>query len=304
MTRPNATADASSASSPPDPAAVFDDHRALLHGVAYRVLGRVADAEDVVQEAWLRWSRVDHAEIRDPRAFLVRTTTRLGIDRLRRIRARRETYVGEWLPEPIRTAPDVAERAELADSVSVAMLVVLETLSPLERAVFVLREAFGFSHAEIAEVLDRTEPAVRQVARRARDHVEARRTRYESDARTRREVTDRFLHATLTGDLPALMAVLAPGVSLVADGGGKVRAPLLPVLGAEKVARFLVAAAGRPLPEQRIERTALNGSPGVVVFSGPTPVSSLHVEVSEGRVQRLWIVANPDKLGGLESAPV
>lgn len=207
---------------------VFEDHRPVLMGVAYRMLGRVADAEDVVQEAWLRWSGADRAEVREPRGYLVRITTRLAIDRLRQVKARNEAYVGPWLPEPYvtdfgDTVPDTAERAVLADSVSLAVLVVLESLSPLERAVFVLREAFGYPYADIAAMLERGEPAVRQLAGRARRHVEERRPRYEVDPGRRRELTERFLAAAGEGDLKGLMALLAPDVRLVGDSGGKSR---------------------------------------------------------------------------------
>src|SRR5215218_9287799 len=193
-----------------DAAGVFDEHRGLLVSVAYRILGSVSDAEDAVQEAWLRWSGVDHSGIANPRAFLVRVTTRLAIDRLRRVKARRESYVGPWLPEPVLTAPDVGEDVALAESVSVAVVTVLETLTPLERAVFVLREAFGMPHAEIAEILGRKEEAVRQLARRAREHVRERSTRFETDQATHQQVTKRFLEATTGRNLEALMAVLAP----------------------------------------------------------------------------------------------
>jgi RNA polymerase sigma factor (sigma-70 family) len=202
-----------------DAVGVFEEHRGLLVAVAYRILGSVTDAEDAVQEAYLRWSGVEHAEIRDPRAFLVRITTRLAIDRLRRARTRRESYVGPWLPEPVLTRQDPSEEVAMAESVSMAMLVVLETLSPLERAVFVLREAFGMPHAEIAEVLGRREDAVRQLARRAREHVHERRTRFDADHDEQRRVTERFLEATSSGDLEGLMSVLSPEVELVADSG-------------------------------------------------------------------------------------
>ena len=207
---------------------VFEEHRPVLMGVAYRMLGRVADAEDVVQEAWLRWSGADRSEVREPRAYLVRVTTRLAIDRLRQVKARGETYVGPWLPEPYvtdfgDTVPDTAEQAVLADSVSLAVLVVLESLSPLERAVFVLREAFGYPYADIAAMLDRGEPAVRQLAGRARRHVEERRPRYEVDPAERRDLTERFLAAAGGGDLEGLMSLLAPDVRLVGDSGGKVQ---------------------------------------------------------------------------------
>ncbi|WP_308295872.1 sigma-70 family RNA polymerase sigma factor [Streptomyces sp. ISL-96] len=190
---------------------VFEQHRPVLTGVAYRMLGRVADAEDVVQEAWLRWSAQARDDVREPRAYLVRITTRLAIDRLRHVQARREAYVGPWLPEPLETdfgasVEDAAERAVLADSVSLAVLVVLESLSPLERAVFVLREAFGFPYGEIAATLERSESAVRQLAGRARRHVGERRPRFDVDPAERRDLTERFLAAASGGDLDPYFA--------------------------------------------------------------------------------------------------
>lgn len=180
----------------------FLQHRRLLFGTAYRMLGSVADAEDILQDAWLKWADVDQAAVQNPRAYLVRTVTNLALNRLTSARARREAYVGPWLPEPLLTTPDVAEHAELAESVSLAMLVVLETLSPLERAVFVLREVFGYSNSEIAEALGKSEAAIRQTAHRAKAHVEARRPRFETDTAQRREVTERFLAACMTGRRP------------------------------------------------------------------------------------------------------
>jgi RNA polymerase sigma-70 factor (TIGR02957 family) len=299
---------------PPDAARVFDDHRGLLVSVSYRILGSVTDAEDAVQEAWLRWANVDHSEIADPRAFLVRVTTRLAIDRLRRAKARRESYVGPWLPEPILTRQDPAEDSAMAESVSMAMLVVLETLSPLERAVFVLREAFGMPHAEIADVLGRKEEAVRQLARRARDHVRERRSRFDADQTEQRRVTERFLEATSTGDLEALMEVLSPGVTLVADGGGKALAPRRPVRGADKVARFLVTVAteermarflesvgSEPAPDLRIHLAQVNGGPGIVATSGGRPITALVLDVADGLVQTVHLVANPEKLAGVRA---
>jgi len=304
----------SSSERPLDAAAVFDEHRGLLVSVAYRILGSVTDAEDAVQEAWLRWSGVDHSGVDDPRAFLVRVTTRLAIDRLRRAKARRESYVGPWLPEPILTRHDVAEDAAMAESVSMAMLVVLETLSPLERAVFVLREAFGMPHAEIAGVLGRKEEAVRQLARRARDHVRERRPRFDADETEQRRVTERFLQAATGGDLEALMEVLSPGVTLVADGGGRALAPRRPVRGADKVARFLVAVAteervarflasvgSEPSGEVRVRPAQVNGGPGIVITAGDEPISALVLDVSDGAVQTIHLVANPEKLAGLRA---
>jgi RNA polymerase sigma-70 factor (ECF subfamily) len=286
-----------------DPAEVFAEHRQILLGVAYRIVGQVADAEDVVQEAWLRWSATDVDVVRDPRAFLVRATTRLAIDRLRRRKARREAYVGEWLSEPIPTPDQAWDNAALAESISMAMLVVLETLTPLERAVFVLREVFGFSHAEIAEALDRSEPAIRQLAKRAREHVQARRPRFEADPAARREVTERFRSAAASGDIEGLMRVLAPGVELVADGGGLVRAPLLPVTGADKVVRFLLAAGGRMTPDQTVDLQELNGGPAIVVRDGGSAIVAVLLDVAGGLVERIYLVGNPEKLTSLGRAP-
>ena len=298
----------------PETTRVFSEHRGLLISVAYRVLGSVTDADDAVQEAWLRWSRVDPSEVADPKAFLVRVTTRLAIDRLRRVKARREAYVGPWLPEPVLTDPDVADDVALVESISVAMLVVLETLSPLERAVFVLREAFGMPHAEIAEIIGRKEEAVRQLARRARDHVQERRSRFETDQTAQRRVTERFLEATSSGDLEALMKVLAPEVALVADGGGRALAPRRPVRGAEKVARFLLAIATEEQTmrflrsveaetslDVRVHLAQVNGGPGVVITSGDRPISALVLDVTDGLVRTIHLVANPEKLVGVRA---
>ena len=298
----------------PEATRVFDEHRELLIGVAYRVLGRVADAEDVVQEAWLRWAKVDPAEVADPRAFLVRVTTRLAIDRLRRAKARRESYVGPWLPEPMLTGRDVAEDVALAESVSMAMLVVLETLSALERAVFVLRETCGMPHLEIAEILGRSEPAVRQLARRARERIRERRHRFETDQATRRQVTERFLEATTSGDLEALMAVLAPGVTLMADGGGRALAPRRPLRGADEVARFLLAIATEsqmarflrsigtePTHDVSIRLAQVNGSPGILVTSKGRPITAIVLDMADGIVHTIHLMANPDKLLGVRA---
>jgi RNA polymerase sigma-70 factor (TIGR02957 family) len=297
----------------PDAVRVFDEHRGLLVSVAYRILGSVSDAEDAVQETYLRWSKVDPAQVSNPRAFLVRVTTRLAIDRLRRAKTRRETYVGPWLPEPILTSRDVAEDVVLAESVSMAMLVVLETLSPLERAVFVLREAFGMPYAEIADVLGRKDDAVRQLGRRARNHVQERRSRFDADQSEQRRVTERFLEATSTGDLEALVAVLSPEVTLVADGGGRALAPRRPVRGAEKVARFLLAVATEErlarflrsvgsdpiVADLRVSMAPVNGESGILLVSEGKPISVLVLGVSDGVVRTIYLVANPEKLDGV-----
>jgi RNA polymerase sigma-70 factor (ECF subfamily) len=283
---------------------VFEEHRPVLMGVAYRMLGRVADAEDVVQEAWLRWSGADRTEVREPRAYLVRIVTRLAVDRLRQVRSRNEAYVGPWLPEPYvtdfgDTAPDTAERAVLADSVSLAVLVVLESLSPLERAVFVLREAFGYPYADIAAVLDRGEPAVRQLAGRARKHVEERRPRYEVDPAERRDLTERFLAAADGGDLEGLMSLLAPDVRLIGDSGGLSKAPLRVIETADKVGRFLYAVAQQGIPDPSYRLLELNGGAALLVLSGDKPDSAVQLDVVDGRIRCVYIVRNPEKLVSL-----
>ncbi|MEU0989347.1 RNA polymerase sigma factor SigJ [Streptomyces sp. NPDC005953] len=291
---------------------VFEEHRPVLTGVAYRMLGRAADAEDVVQEAWLRWSARGAdgagvvAEVREPRAYLVRITARLAIDRLRQIRSRRESYVGPWLPEPIvtdlaATASDPGERTILAESVSFAVLVVLESLSPLERAVFVLREAFGFPHAEIAVTLDRSEAAVRQLAVRARQRVDERKPRYRANPDECRDLTERFLAAASGGDLEDLLGLLAPGVRLVGDSGGKGKAPLRVMVGADKVGRFLLAVGQTPVPAADFQFSEINGAPGIVLRSAGKPDTVVQLEIADGLVQCIYIVRNPDKFAAITS---
>ncbi|MFE0043808.1 RNA polymerase sigma-70 factor [Streptomyces albireticuli] len=282
----------------------FEEHRSLLTGVAYRMLGGSADAEDVVQEAWLRWSAADRDDVRDTRAYLVRITTRLALDRLRQARVRREAYTGPWLPEPVvtdlaTTVPDTAERAVLADSVSLAVLVVLESLSPLERAVFVLREAFGFPHHEIAEALDRSESAVRQLAGRARRHVEERRPRYTVDPALRRDLTERFLAAATGGSIERMMELLAPDVRLVGDSGGKAKGPLRVIESADKVGRFLLAVAETDRPEYEYRFLEINGGPALLVLAQGRPDTVLALDVADGRVTAVYLQRNPDKLMGL-----
>jgi RNA polymerase sigma-70 factor, ECF subfamily len=297
MMGPVATSDTAA-----DPATdVFEAHRSLLTGVAYRMLGRVTDAEDVVQEAWLRWSGADREAVREPRGYLVRITTRLAIDRLRQVQARHESYVGPWLPEPIatdfgHTVPDTAERAVLVESVSLAVLVVMESLSPLERAVFVLREAFGFPYGEIAASLDRTEAAVRQLAGRARRHVEERKPRFEVDPGQRRDLTERFLAAAQRGDLEGLLALLAPDARLIGDSGGKSKSPLRALETADKIARFLVAVGQDTVLDPELAFAELNGGPAMVLFSAGRPDTVLSLDAADGRIQAIYIMRNPDKL--------
>jgi RNA polymerase sigma-70 factor (ECF subfamily) len=270
-------------------------HRSLLFTVAYEMLGSAADAEDVVQETWLRWRAVDRAGVRDPRAYLVRAVTRQALNRLRTLARRREEYVGEWLPEPLLTSPDVAEDVELAESLSLAMLTVLETLTPTERAVFVLHEVFAESYDEIAAALDKSVAAVRQIAHRAREHVAARRPRSKVSEQERRRVVARFLAALETGDLAGLVDVLAPDVVLVTDGGGVKKAALRPIVGVEKVLRFLIAV--QP-PDSAVDGVAVvvNGEPALRIDVDGEPDSILTAEVDDGAVVRLLVVRNPEKL--------
>ena len=277
----------------------FVTHRSLLFTVAYEMLGSAADAEDVVQETWMRWADVDRTEVRNARAYLVRIVTRQALNRLRTLARRREEYVGEWLPEPLLTSPDVAEDVALAESVSIAMLTVLETLGPAERAVFVLREVFDLPYADIAAAVDKTPAAVRQIARRARDHVAARRPRVRVDLAEQRQVVDRFLMALRTGDLQALLDVLAPDVVLVADGGGEVAAVRRPVVGRDRVAtllsRFRTIAPGAV-----VANVWLNGAPAARINLDGELDTAVGVVVEDGRVARIYAVRNPHKLAWLD----
>ncbi|MER7537769.1 RNA polymerase sigma-70 factor [Streptomyces sp. NPDC097704] len=278
----------------------FTTHRRLLFATAYRMLGSVADAEDVLQDAWLTWSRTDRGPVANARAYLVRTVTNLSLNRLTSARATRESYVGPWLPEPLLTAPDLMEGAEVADSVSMALLVVLESLSPVERAVFVLREVFGYTHAEIAGMLDRSEAAVRQTAHRAREHVQARRPRFDTDQGQRQAVTERFLAACTGGDLNAMMELLAPDVTAWSDGGGKVTAARRPLRGTDAVARWMLGVLAKPeLQGMDWESAVVNGEQSVLFAMGGHPVGALTYDLNDGRIQNLRFQVNPDKLSGL-----
>lgn len=275
----------------------FVAHRSLLFTVAYEMLGSAADAEDVVQETWLRWADVDQDQVRDPRAYLVRTVTRQALNRLRSLSRRREDYIGEWLPEPILTTPDVADDVELAENVSIAMLTVLETLGPVERAVFVLHEVFETPYPEIAEAVGKTPAAVRQIAHRAREHVGARRPRMQVDRAEQEAVVAKFLAAVSTGDVQALVDVLAPDVVVVADGGGIATAARKPIVGARRVAAFLSKAA--MLPDFVTATTWLNGMPGIRIEVGGE-ATAVSVVVEDGRITRVYAIRNPYKLGSLD----
>ncbi|GAA3659503.1 RNA polymerase sigma-70 factor [Nocardioides ginsengisoli] len=280
----------------------FVAHRSLLFTVAYEMLGSAADAEDVVQETWLRWDGVDAAEVHDPRAYLVRIVTRQALNRLRTLARRREDYVGEWLPEPLLTAPDVADDVELAESVSMAMLTVLETLGPTERAVFVLREVFDTPYDEIADAVGKTSAAVRQIAVRARNHVAARRPRVDVDRGEQQAVVERFLAAVRTGDLQGLLDALAPDVVMLADGGGVAQAIRKPLRGAEPVARLLANFAAFA-PNGIVEPIWLNGAPGARI-DADGELTAVSLVVQNGRITRILAVRNPAKLTALGAEAV
>ena len=286
----------------PDRQDPFVAHRSLFFTVAYEILGSAADAEDVVQEAWLRWAELGldvRAGVRDPRAYLVRTVTRQALNRLRTLSRRREDYVGEWLPEPLLTVPDVAEDVELAESVSIAMLTVLESLTPVERAAFVLREVFDVPYEEIAEAVGKSAAAVRQIVSRARSHVVARRPRMRVDRSEQQEVVERFLAAVTTGDVQGLMDVLAPDVVLIADGGGIAQAVRVPVYGAKKVTNLLRSFPQAAL-NPKIALLWLNGGLGIRIDDEAGGPSLISLVVEDGRIARIFAMRNPDKLGYLE----
>jgi RNA polymerase sigma-70 factor (ECF subfamily) len=279
----------------------FEEHRSLLFGIAYRMLASVADAEDILQEAWLRWQDVS-GPVGNPRAYLAKTVTNLSINRLRSVAVQREAYVGPWLPEPLLTVPDATEDVEVAESVSMAMLVVLESLSPLERAVFVLKEVFGFSYAEIGQALDRNETAMRQVGHRARSHVQARRPRFDASDETRQRVTEEFLSACVGGDINRMMELLAPDVTVWTDGGGKVQAALRPLHGADKVVRWIAGVLSSLPGDLKVRFVEINGRSGAVISTAEGVDSAGAFEFVDGKIAAIWMVRNPDKLGGIAAS--
>ena len=277
----------------------FVAHRGLLFTVAYEMLGSAADADDVVQETWLRWAGVDRAVVRDPRAYLVRIVTRQALNRMRTMSRRREDYVGEWLPEPLLTSPDVAEDVELAESVSIAMLTVLETLTPTERAVLVLHEVFDVPYDEIAAAVGKSDTAVRQIAHRARTHVAARRPRMAVSRGEQQQVVERFLAALTAGDLQGLMDVLAPDVVVVADGGGLAPAARHPITGRERVVSYL-SRFPELVPEVEIVTPLVNGAVAVRIDPGGELETAITFVVDGGRITRMFAIRNPRKLGRLD----
>lgn len=279
--------------------ATFAEHRELLFSVVYNLLGTVTDSEDVLQDTWLAWAAGGREEVANPRAYLVRIAVNQALSKLRSARRSREDYVGPWLPEPLVTTADTADSTERGEAVSLAMMVVLETLTPLERTVFVLHEVFGYDHPEIASILERSPAAVRQVAHRAREHVQARRPRFEPDADARRAATERFLAAAIGGDLPALLEVLAPDVTFSTDSGGKLRAARRVIQGRDKVARVVLAnVSNYGLAGLTIRYAEVNGGPAALLFGDGRLFAVLAVDLNQqdGRVRALYTILNPDKL--------
>jgi RNA polymerase sigma-70 factor (TIGR02957 family) len=280
----------------------FVAHRSLLFTVAYEMLGSAADAEDVVQETWLRWADIGdaaRAEVRDPRGYLVRIVTRQALNRMRSLARQREEYVGEWLPEPLLTSPDVAEDVEFAESLSIAMLAVLETLLPAERAVFVLREVFDVPYDEIAEAVGKSSAAVRQIAHRARQRVAARRPRMAVSRIEQQQVVERFLAALTTGDVQGLMDVLAPDVVVVGDGGGLAPTARHPVTGREQVVSIL-SRFSQFAPGAEVVTLLLNGAVAARIDPAGELDTAVAFAVEDGRIARIYAIRNPHKLGRLE----
>ena len=273
--------------------------RPLLFTIAYEILGSATEADDVLQDSYLRWAAVDLAEVRDTKAYLAKLVTRQALNTLRAQARRREDYVGPWLPEPLLLDDhDGAADVVLAESVSMAMLVVLETLTPDERAVFVLREVFGFSHDEIASAIGKSTASVRQMAHRAREHVHSRRRRFEPvDAKKSEQITTQFLTAAATGDLDGLIAMLAPDVVFTSDSDGRVSAARRPVVGPDKVARLLIGLMSRVGAEYRMEPAIYNSSPAMIVYRDDQPDSVFTIEVIDGRITNFYAIRNPAKLG-------
>lgn len=287
-------------------AAEFETHRPHLLGIAYRMTGSLADAEDLVQEAWLRWQAADRAGIESPRAYLATVVTRLALDHLKSARVRREQYVGQWLPEPAPESLFAGElspeqRAEVHDSLSYAFVVMLERLAPLERAVFLLRDVFDYDYREIAEVVDRSEPACRQVLHRARARLAEARPRFECGYQQRLRLLEAFTRAASVGDMDALTAVLAEDVVAIADGGGKRASAINPIRGADRVARFFAGVTRKEVYD-RVALVTVNGVPAVAISRRNRLVDLVMVEPGEGgRIVSVFVLRNPEKLARLEA---
>ncbi len=285
---------------------LFQQHRALLFSIAYRMLGSVADAEDMLQESFIRWQQTPQTDVRNPRAFLVTIISRLCLNHLQSARVQREEYVGPWLPEPLLTVPagDPSEPARVGESLSMAFLLLLERLSPVERAVFLLREVFEYEYSEIAQVVHQSEANCRQILRRARQHVTQDRPRFSPSMEEREEMLQQFLDAASRGDLQGLLALLSSDVVLYADGGGKATAVPNPIHGPLNVARFVMRAPRKLVPQNRVRSLVqINGLPCVVNYFEGRPHSVVTLDIVEGRVRGIYIVSNPEKLTRLPALP-
>jgi RNA polymerase sigma-70 factor, ECF subfamily len=292
------------AGQPDDHAERFTLLRPLLFTIAYEILGTATESEDVLQESYLRWAEVDLTTVQDTKAYLAQLVTRQALNALRAQARRREEYVGPWLPEPLLVdTADASTDVVLAESVSMAMLVVLETLSPDERAVFVLREVFGFSHDEIASAIGKSSASVRQLAHRAREHVQARRKRFDPvDPKLSMELTTQFFATAATGDVDGLIALLAPDVTWTADSAGKVSAARRPIVGADKVARLILGLLRFAGEEGRVEPAFYNGAPALVLYLGDSLEGVISVELTDGKISHFYAMRNPEKLGGVKVA--
>lgn len=287
---------------PADQTEAFDQHRKVLFSIAYRMLGSVSDAEDMVQEAFVRWRQASGTEVRSPKSYLTAVVTRLCIDHLRSARVRREEYVGPWLPEPLLTdeSLDAAETIELDETLSMAFLVLLERLTPVERAVFLLREVFDYDYGEVSRIVGKSEANCRHIARRARESVAARRPRFEISAEQEERLMGSFLKACFSGDMESLLALLSEDVVLYSDGGGKTRAALNPIYGADKVSRFFFGILSQVPPEFVVRRTVVNGRPGLIGYFGDgRPQNVATLDVADGKIQAIRLVVNPEKLGNV-----
>src|SRR5215469_13691023 len=291
----------------PDGLEIFSELRPLLFSIAYRMLGTVMDAEDMVQETFVRWQRSDHKKVQSPKTWLSTVITRLCINHLKSARVQRERYVGPWLPEPLvseAAAGPAAANPLLGESLSLAFLVLLETLSPIERAVFLLREVFDYEFGEIAQIVQKSEANCRQLLTRARKHIAARRPRFETAPEQTQKVVEEFEHTVLSGDVQSLMQILAKDAVLISDGGGKARAVLRPIVGAEPISRLIIGAAAKfGSPTQVLRHLPVNGLPGTIAWENDRVIRVIVFGIQEGKIQSVFIITNPDKLRHLTPSP-
>jgi RNA polymerase sigma-70 factor (ECF subfamily) len=282
--------------------AVFEEHRPTLARLAYRMLGSLPDADDIVQDAYLRWSTEDRDDVRSPRAYLSAIVTRLCIDRSQSIEERKKSYLGPWLPDPLVEADDPAGRLEAAESVSMALLLVLESLSPVERAAYLLRRIFDYGYAEIAGILGKSEVACRQLVSRAEEHIRRRRPRFEARPEEAERLTTAFLEACSSGDMQALLDVLAPDAVLYSDSGGKVPAALAPVIGADRIARLFLGILKKAPAGLELLWVRVNGQPGLMARIVGQVIQVLTFDIVDGRIAACFAVRNPEKLARIELA--